>query len=404
MAQPSPGDVAPPEESRLVSSGQPGVRAAVALTLTRSILLIRIAGYLLGSVVALVLQGPDATALTRLGPSLGLVCVLTLAELRLLPRLGPGPPRMALIACEVLGGLALLVLGLHARDGVLLGLFVIFGLGTAALAGALLGSLAGPVWAGQAVQAVVTGWALLEHPDAPRAVAPLLLASPVLVISAGLGSVALGRSLLSRVQKLLESAHYDHNRAPQRLQAKVEQVLGSAGLAVIHLPGRRRPALAGELARGLTEDTMTALDHAHRPVRGLRLDDPVVDFATSLERLCREWSASNRVTVSTRLEPVSPPAPVRHALATIVVEALDNVAEHARATRAHLVLGRRGRHLVLSIEDNGGGFTSPVDDAPRAGPGSGLARMADQATGIGATLTIKSEPYSGTTVSIRMAS
>jgi signal transduction histidine kinase len=76
-------------------------------------------------------------------------------------------------------------------------------------------------------------------------------------------------------------------------------------------------------------------------------------------------------------------------------EALRNIERHARASRARLRLQMAdGTHLRLSIEDDGIGFDTAVSR-----PGHfGLVGLHEQAQLIGAVLTLKSAPDSGTTL------
>nr|WP_269328735.1 ATP-binding protein [Kineosporia babensis] len=140
------------------------------------------------------------------------------------------------------------------------------------------------------------------------------------------------------------------------------------------------------------------------PVRGLRFDRSDENFATALKRLCTEWDSSGRTTLATDLAPVWPPLPVRHELAQILDEALDNVSQHAGATRVRVTLAERRGDLVLTVEDNGRGFALPLDEsALHSGDYDGLAAMARRARSIGAVFSLSSEPHSGTTLSVRMA-
>jgi len=76
------------------------------------------------------------------------------------------------------------------------------------------------------------------------------------------------------------------------------------------------------------------------------------------------------------------------------LEALQNVAKHARASRAVIRLAGNGDGLMFSISDDGAGL-------PAAGPrrGSGLPGMADRLAAHGGTLDVSSRPGQGTTIS-----
>ena len=75
------------------------------------------------------------------------------------------------------------------------------------------------------------------------------------------------------------------------------------------------------------------------------------------------------------------------------LEALQNVARHARATAATVRLSGTGEVLEFSVSDDGAGFP-----AAAARHGSGLQGMSDRLAAHGGTLTITSQPGHGTTI------
>jgi signal transduction histidine kinase len=79
------------------------------------------------------------------------------------------------------------------------------------------------------------------------------------------------------------------------------------------------------------------------------------------------------------------------------LEALQNVAKHARASRVVIRLSGNGDGLEFSISDDGAGLPA---SGPRAG--SGLQGMADRLAAHGGTLDVRSQPGQGTTVSGRL--
>jgi len=83
----------------------------------------------------------------------------------------------------------------------------------------------------------------------------------------------------------------------------------------------------------------------------------------------------------------------------IVQEALNNVAKHAHATRADVLLSSTNGQIVLVVEDDGVGFEPSDAGIPERG--IGLASMRERAALAGATLDIESTPGRGTSVFIR---
>jgi signal transduction histidine kinase len=77
-----------------------------------------------------------------------------------------------------------------------------------------------------------------------------------------------------------------------------------------------------------------------------------------------------------------------------ILEALQNVAKYARASRATVALSCPDGHLGFTVTDDGGGF-----DTAKATHGTGLQGMADRLAAVGGTLRVDSMPGSGTTIS-----
>ena len=84
---------------------------------------------------------------------------------------------------------------------------------------------------------------------------------------------------------------------------------------------------------------------------------------------------------------------VESAVYFCTLEALNNVAKYADASRASVRLARADGHLSFEVTDDGRGF-----DAAETGYGTGVQGMADRLDAIGGRLTISSTPGEGTTV------
>jgi signal transduction histidine kinase len=75
------------------------------------------------------------------------------------------------------------------------------------------------------------------------------------------------------------------------------------------------------------------------------------------------------------------------------LEALNNVAKYAEATRATVRLFQQNGRLTFSVDDDGRGFDPNAIDR-----GTGLQGMSDRLEAIGGELTIETSPGHGTTV------
>jgi signal transduction histidine kinase len=122
------------------------------------------------------------------------------------------------------------------------------------------------------------------------------------------------------------------------------------------------------------------------------------------------WYAQNRLEdVGTQVvvEANGPkrrlPAGIETALFRIVQEAVSNIAKHARAKHAHIVISYDARHIRVLLEDDGRGFD--LDEALTLRDdmrGLGLLGMRERATLLGGTLTIQSQPSTGTRVQMEV--
>src|SRR5262249_43614612 len=76
-----------------------------------------------------------------------------------------------------------------------------------------------------------------------------------------------------------------------------------------------------------------------------------------------------------------------------VLEALQNTAKYARASRATIGLSSPGGHLQFAVADDGDGF-----DTAKAAHGTGLQGMADRLAAAGGAPHLRSRPGPGTTL------
>jgi signal transduction histidine kinase len=85
----------------------------------------------------------------------------------------------------------------------------------------------------------------------------------------------------------------------------------------------------------------------------------------------------------------------RQAIARVAQEALSNVARHARARNVSVSLGLSDGWVVLTVKDDGTGFTP---DSPPRHAGMGMTNLAVRAAEVGGSLDVTSAPGGGTVV------
>jgi signal transduction histidine kinase len=83
----------------------------------------------------------------------------------------------------------------------------------------------------------------------------------------------------------------------------------------------------------------------------------------------------------------------------VLQESLTNVAKHADATQVEATLERTGDEVILTVRDNGRGFSVA---APRKQGSFGLTGLRERAFLLGGDVTLESAPGQGTTVEMRI--
>lgn len=117
---------------------------------------------------------------------------------------------------------------------------------------------------------------------------------------------------------------------------------------------------------------------------------------TLLQRLVDAFAGQVETDVALAVDPDVVLAPdVRTVFYRVAQEALNNVAKHAKAAHASVELTREGAAARLVVHDDGRGF-----DPATAPLGIGRSSMRERAAAIGARLTVESEPWAGTTVTL----
>jgi signal transduction histidine kinase len=229
----------------------------------------------------------------------------------------------------------------------------------------------------------------------------------IVELFAGHAAIAMENARLhDQVQRL--AIVEERERIGRDLHDGVIQSIYAVGLTLEDVPDLmvEDPAEASRRV----ERAIESLDQTIRDIRnfifGLRpqLIDGI-ELVEGLAALADEFRVNTMVDVELRAGPdvdgmPLSPEPTLEVL-SVVREALSNIARHAKATRAEILVGagEEGQGLTLAIVDNGTGFDP---DAPRGLGHLGLANMDARMTGIGGTLSIESSPDRGTRIIVRI--
>ncbi|MEU6284798.1 GAF domain-containing protein [Streptomyces sp. NPDC047028] len=173
-----------------------------------------------------------------------------------------------------------------------------------------------------------------------------------------------------------------HDLAIQRLFA-TGMTLQSAGRFIDH------PEAAARVLRAV-DDLDETIKMIRSAIFGLRTRAGAADsgLRARVVRVVGERTPvlglTPRVRIEGLLDTDVPPDIADHVVA-VLSEALTNIARHARADRARVVVAADGREVSLTVEDNGVGI-------PEGGRRSGLKNMAERAEQLGGRLDVTGGP------------
>ena len=148
----------------------------------------------------------------------------------------------------------------------------------------------------------------------------------------------------------------------------------------------------------LVDDMHVALRELTRRLRPAALDQ--ADLLEAVSQLAVSWQKQTGIEVDLEIgalqTEVSPN--LQAAVYRIVQEALTNVARHAQAQRADIVVQQRDAELLVIVEDDGVGCPTPSVQCE----GMGLQGIQERLDPLGGSLEIESSPGQGTTLFVRI--
>ena len=198
------------------------------------------------------------------------------------------------------------------------------------------------------------------------------------------------------LRRLIVAQEDERRRLAQDLHDGLGQRLTALRLSLEALHGHQgaqpaETASALEILAHIDQD----VDFIAWELRPAALDD--LGLVRVLETYVKEWSRHAGVPAVFHARPGSLKrfAPeVEASIYRIAQEALNNVAKHAHARSANVLLELRGESLALVIEDDGVGFRPAADGETTLG----LPGMRERALAVGGTVELEPTPGGGTTV------
>lgn len=223
------------------------------------------------------------------------------------------------------------------------------------------------------------------------------------VVYASIGGLG-GASLLSIL--LLVRQRQQRRRDAQRLQEKLARDLhdeiGSnlGSIAMISSLANEPNTTPESLRADLAEIGQVAAESADSMRDMVQLLNPRTQatdsrWLTVIHRLTERLLRGLETTCEFPPHPLQlePDLETRREIYLLCKEALHNIARHARASKAGVLVAPSEKGLLVRITDNGVGFDSASPSA-----GHGLGNMQERASMMGAQLHLSSQPGRGTTV------
>ncbi len=206
--------------------------------------------------------------------------------------------------------------------------------------------------------------------------------------------------------RLIEAQETERRNLARELHDEAGQALASLrfGLRLLDREIAEGGDVTGRVTE-LVERTDAVIDGLHRLAADLR---PASLDHLGLEAALRQYSrvAGSEFGLQVQFKARGMTGErfsteVETALYRVVQEALANVARHAHATRADVLLQRRGDRVTVMIEDDGVGF-EPDTVRKRGRECLGLLGLEERAEALGGTLTVESAPGAGTTIVVEV--
>ena len=209
-----------------------------------------------------------------------------------------------------------------------------------------------------------------------------------------LRNVRLIQELRASRQRLVVAQDAERRRLERNIHDGAQQQLVALQVKQRLVQGmiERDPTKALELMTQLQVDTTEALDDLRDLARGIY---PPLLADQGLGAALESQARKSPVPISVETDGVERyPQDVEAAIYFCALEALNNLAKYAGASRATVSLSQTDGTLTFAVSDDGVGFSV----GGRGSNGTGLQGMADRLDAIGGALEIRSAPGEGTMV------
>ncbi|MEW2352519.1 sensor histidine kinase [Spirillospora sp. NPDC029432] len=208
-----------------------------------------------------------------------------------------------------------------------------------------------------------------------------------------------------RRAEVVAAAAEERGRLAREMHDSLAKTLRGISMAAGALPAwvRRSPERAEEEALRVASAAEIAFREARQLLTDLRDDAVQGMLAQAVPEVVASWEESAGVTATVTADPGADlPLVARHELLAILREALENVDRHARARAVEVRLAARDGQVVLTVRDDGRGFSMTEDEVRRLSAAGhyGVIGMRERAERAGGTLAVTAGAAGGTTVTL----
>lgn len=205
-------------------------------------------------------------------------------------------------------------------------------------------------------------------------------------------------------QSELQAIENERQRIAQEIHDGVAQDLAFLRLkfslwrhGIEHDPAQVQTELTQTQA--IIDQTLEELRRAIYALRPLALES--VGFLPALRRYVADFNEQQKVYVSLQIGvmPEQIPEAYELVLFRVVQEGLNNIAQHAQASLAWVLLEQTAEGLVLTVRDNGRGFDTKTAETPHNGH-LGLIQMRERVEQAGGQFYIASRASHGTEIQV----
>ena len=204
-------------------------------------------------------------------------------------------------------------------------------------------------------------------------------------------------------RKLIEAQEQERTRIGRELHDDIGQRLALLAVELQQLQKdplifpRHRNRLVGlhKRASEIAADTQSLSHELH----SARLQ--YLGLAAAIRGFCREFGEQQRVKIDLKIDDLPSPlsAEISLCLFRVLQEALHNSSKHSGALRFEVRLWGTANEIHLTVRDFGKGFDR---ETAKTSQGIGLISMEERLKLVNGTLSIESQPGSGTTIEARV--